>query len=212
MIGFKKRYKKTRLQKFQAGQSGRVTLLIAMVPALIGVFASVITAYAGQRAIAHSESEKIIRTKLEEAYYKTLSYGEFATNLNTAALPGKLDVMSNLAMQKYNREVEAHNGLIKSVYSLIDLYGDNLEVPARKLEECSKEFAGYAADMFIMNYKIYQVTDYGSSQYGEMAKQYNLPVKQNLLVKKREDCINSAGELRKEIKIAMRNRLVTGFL
>ncbi|POA96885.1 hypothetical protein C2134_20285 [Chromobacterium sinusclupearum] len=187
-------------------------MMIAIAPALIGIFASLITAYAGQKTTAYLESEKIIRTNLEDAYNKTLQYDKLATELNMAAFPNKNEVQSNFAAMRYNNAIENYNKLLNSTYALIDIYGDNIEAQSSKLKECSKEYVNSAADMFIMNLQIYKITDFGTPAYKEIAGKYKLPEKQNQLVAIRLNCTKASDEMRDSIKREIKSRLTHSIL
>ena len=191
----------------------KTAILIPVAVALIAALSAIGGNYVGQRTSAVSETDKIVREKLEMAFYRLMSYSDLAVNFNLAAASAILPPSEvNIAMIKYNDEGAKYRDQLQSVASILDMYSDDLDVKTKNLLACSKAFTMAAGNLFMLNVQLSKIGAYGTPTYVEAARSVDLPSRQNAVAAKRVECEGVAFELRQGIKMEVKKHLAKSIL
>ena len=112
----------------------------AITSTVIGVLGGILGVFVGQIMGASVESDKFLREKIQESYYRVLSLPQLAQNFHSSAL-NKMDAQNfEFYSASYNDAHEKYTKEIKYIVSISDLYERSLSVQTSNIAECSKKF------------------------------------------------------------------------
>ena len=167
-------------------------------PAGIAFLAALLAALLGQQINASVETSKVVRLKLEEAYFRTLTLPRYAVDLNIRAVGPIQATFANQSAVQYNMAVKQYSDEVAHLVAVADLYEDRVASPAYKLEKCSSKLRDNSANYFIHAHKLSSqnltITPFTAKQLDD-------------LVAIRLECESAMTDLRKAIAIAMKRHL-----
>lgn len=167
-------------------------------PAGIAFFAALLAAFIGQQINASVETSKVVRSKLEEAYFRTLTLPRYAADLNVIAVSPVQAAFAERTILQYNMAAKQFNDEVAHLVAVADLYEDKVADPARALEKCSAKFRDNTANYFIHAYRLSPQSLINTPFTGTQL---------NDLVALRLECENAMTDLRKAIATAMKRHL-----
>lgn len=167
-------------------------------PAGIAFLAALLATLIGQQINASVETSKVVRLKLEDAYFRTLTLPRYAGDLNTRAVSPIQASSAYQSAVQYNMAVKQYSDEVAHLVAVADLYEVRVANPAYTLEKCSSKFRDNSADYFIHAYKL---SSQNLTNTPFTAKQLND------LVAIRLECESAITDLRKAIATAMKRHL-----
>lgn len=167
-------------------------------PAGIAFLAALLAALLGQQINATVETSKVVRLKLEDAYFRTLTLPRYAEDLNVIAVMPVQAVFANQSGVQYNVAVKKFNDEVAHLVAVADLYEDRVVGSAHILETCSAKFRNTAANYFVTAQRL-------SSQ--NLTNTPFTAAQLNDLVALRLQCEGATTDLRKAIATAMKRHL-----
>lgn len=179
----------------------------AIFPAIIALTGVLVGTFIGQRMNATTESDKTVRAKLEEGYFRTLTLTELATDLNMAAV-GPVNSMNTAQRQgEYNATLIRYRDEMSKIVAISDLYELSLSSASKQLADCGHKFKVSAANHFLLSASVTgEVTVAGLDRSVPLSVS-DIRQSQNDLVALRLECQDVADKLRMSIATAMKRHL-----
>ncbi|MCL4471902.1 MAG: hypothetical protein M1547_12475 [Gammaproteobacteria bacterium] len=177
--------------------------LSAMIGVIGGVLGALMGAFVAQRMNASTEADKVIRPKLEEAYYRVLNVSALADEVHRAALWDSNATNYEQAAWHYNSSIEHYHQEIMRVEAITNLYESKLGQSVQQLVECSKRFSSGAGDHFLVRAKNAGKT----VVLGNPNLTDETPASLNALVQLKVACNTEGSNLKRSIASIMKEHL-----
>lgn len=150
MLGKNRRFRILRPKQFVRKKIEGSTA----IPAIIGLLGIVVGTLLAQRMNATTETDKVVRVKLEEAYYRTLTLVNLADDLNMAAASEVIQSNYVERAQQYNFANIKYREEITRIVAITDLYEEKLSPISEQLTACGNNFSSAAGGLFLFRAKL----------------------------------------------------------
>ena len=122
----------------------------AITSTVIGVLGGILGVCVGQIMGASVESDKFLREKIQESYYRVLSLPELAGNFHSSAL-NKINAQNfEFYAANYNDAHEKYSKEVKYIVSISDLYERSFSAQTSDIAECSKKFTDSVSNHMLL--------------------------------------------------------------
>ncbi|WP_435626933.1 hypothetical protein [Candidatus Ferrigenium straubiae] len=170
--------------------------IIALLGGLLGVFV-------GQKMSATTESDKLIREKLDQAYVNTLALPSLALDLHSAVLDPISDANFLYTAGRYETARTKYREGIARVVAVSDLYEPRLDASTQKVADCANRFSSAAGDQFLLRAELGGKVIVHPPSYINPSSPLVLPESINMTVALRLECEKATNELKKSVASAM---------
>lgn len=178
-----------------------------ITPALIALLGGLLGVFIGQKMSATTESDKIIRSKLDDAYLQTLALPSLAQDFHSTVLDPVSSVNFDYAVGRYERARTNYREGIARVVAVSDLYEPRLATATQKLAECATKLVSTAGDQFLLRTELGGKVIVHPRSYTDSAAPLALPESIDATVALRLECERVTDELKKSVVTAMRAHL-----
>lgn len=178
-----------------------------VAPALIALLGGLLGVFVGQKMSATTESDKVVRAKLDEAYAYTLALPSLATDFHTAVLNPITLPSFGYAVTRYETARSRYREEISRVVAVSDLYEPQLDTATQKVAECANKFVSAAGDQFLLRAELGGKVIVHPPSYANPNVPLALPESINMTVALRLECERAATDLKKSIVSAMKGHL-----
>lgn len=180
----------------------------AFTSTVIGVFGGILGVCIGQVMGANAESDKFVREKIQESYYRVLGLPQLAEEFHSSALNKLTPQSFDFHVAAYERSREKYATEIKYIESISALYERRLSKQTSTVSTCSKSFTTLVA-----NHMLLEIQASGRQLAGRLVSYKNStePLTWNesvqAMVDQRTACEKEVDKLKEEIADAMQNHL-----
>lgn len=174
--------------------------LIALLGGLLGVFV-------GQKMSATTESDKVIREKLDQAYVHTLALPSLALDLHSAVLDPISDANFFYTVSRYDTARIKYREGIARVVAVSELYEPRLDTATQKVADCANKFGSAAGDQFLLRAELGGKVIVHPTSYTNPSSPLALPESIDMTVALRLECEKATNELKKSVASAMKAHL-----
>ncbi len=178
-----------------------------VTPALIALFGGLLGVFIGQTMTATTESDKLVRVKLEEAYFHTLALPQLANDLHSVVLEPVIQANYDIAVTRYEFVRTKYREGIARVVAVSDLYEPKLGEATQQITECGNKFVSTAAAHFLLRAELGGKAILHPKSYTNPTALLSLPESLNMMVALRADCDQIVDELKKTVISSMKDHL-----
>lgn len=122
----------------------------AITSTIIGVLGGIIGVCIGQAMGASVESDKYIREKIQESYYRVLGLPELAEEFHSSALNKVTPQSMQFYIERYEKSRERYASEINYIVSISDLYERSLSVQTLNISKCSQKFTAVVSNHMLL--------------------------------------------------------------
>lgn len=178
-----------------------------VAPALIALLGVLLGVFVGQKMSATTESDKVIRAKLDEAYAYTLALPSLAQDFHSVVLDPITLPNFDSTVTRYESARSRYREGISRVVAVSDLYEPRLDTATQKVAECASKFTSAAGDQFLLRAELGGRVIVHPPSYTNPSVPLTLPESVDKTVALRLECEQAANDLKKSVVSAMKAHL-----
>jgi hypothetical protein len=183
------------------------TISSPLAPAILALVGGLLGTLVGQKMNATTEADKVIRTKLEEAYFETLSLPSLAEDLHMSVFRPIKDGNFELVVSQYQLSNNKFRDTVSRVVAVSDLYEPNLSVVTKRVVDCNHRFTAVIANLFLIEAESSGKTIVHPPSYSNPRLSLAMPEARDTAVNVRLECQRIDDDLRATISAAMKSHL-----